>query len=104
MVSTLALFCQAPVDMIEIMMRNPRPDGVVLTCKAAKLSLVALSAILGARFAHHSPSEAELREAKDSFLGLTQAAAQRTLRFMVVQHKTAKEAPVVPPLGAAVPL
>jgi uncharacterized protein (DUF2336 family) len=88
MTSTLALFCQAPVAAIELLMKNPRHDGVVLACKAAKLSWPTASAIVQARFAHHRLSEQELTQARDSFLELTQVSAQRTLRFMVVQHKT----------------
>lgn len=92
MTSTLALFCQAPVDVIEGLMKNVRHDGLVLACKAAKLSWPTVSAILHARFAHHSIPEKELAEAKDSFLLLTQASAQRTLRFMLVQHTAKKQA------------
>jgi uncharacterized protein (DUF2336 family) len=91
MASTLALFCQAPVDMVETLMKNPRVDGVVLVCKAARVSWATARAVLGARFAHHSISEAELQAAKEAFFELTQAAAQRTLRFMAVQHTTTKK-------------
>jgi uncharacterized protein (DUF2336 family) len=92
MTSTLALFCQAPVSVIELLMKNPRLDGVALACKAAKLSWPTVSAILHARFAHHNILDQELAEAKDSFIELSQAAAQRALRFMIVQHKTKNSA------------
>jgi uncharacterized protein (DUF2336 family) len=88
MASTLALFCQTPVDAVELLLKNPRNDGVILACKAARLSWPTASAILHARSPEVKISEEELREAKDSFLELTQAVAQRTLRFMIVQLKT----------------
>ncbi len=92
MTSTLALFCQAAVPAIELLMKNPNSEGVLLACKAAKLSWPTVSTILHARFAHHRLSEQELAKAKDSFIELTQAAAQRTLRFMLVQHAARKQA------------
>ena len=92
MTSTLALFCQAPAVAVELLMKNVRDEGVVIACKAANLSWPTVSAILHARFAHHSISEQELGNAKDSFLSLTPTAAQRTLRFMLVQHAARKQA------------
>jgi uncharacterized protein (DUF2336 family) len=88
--STLALFCQAPISVIELLMKNIRPDGLIVACKAAKLSWPTVSAILHARFTHHKIPELELSCAKDTFLELTQPSAQRTLRFMLVQHAARK--------------
>ncbi len=86
MVSTLALFCQAPVDAIERLMKNVRSAGVILACRAANLTWETVSAILHARFSHHTVPESELAEASAAFFSLTQASAQRALRFMLVQH------------------
>jgi len=86
MVATLALFCGAPVETIERLIKNVRNDGVILACKAAKLTWPTVVAIMKARHAYHSISEDELTIAKESFLELSQASAQRTLRFMQVQQ------------------
>lgn len=89
MVSTLALFCQAPVEAIERLMKHVGHEGVVLACKAAQLSWPTCGNVLQARFAPHEVADSELKEARTSFLSLSQAAAQRALRFMLVQS-TAK--------------
>lgn len=92
MTSTLALFCQAPVAVIELLMKNANNEGVLLACKTAKLSWPTASAILQVRFSHHSITEPELADAKASFIALTQASAQRAFRFMLAQHVARKQA------------
>jgi len=88
--SVLALFCGAPVETIERMMKNVRSEALLVACKSAKLSWPTARDILKMRFSHHSVSEKELDEAKKVFIALTQATAQRTFRFMLVQD-TAKK-------------
>lgn len=91
MVVTLALFCGVKTDLIERLLKNVSGDGIIVACKAAKLTWPTTSLILTSRFAHHSVSEEELSRAKESFLELSQAAAQRSMRFMQA-HNTAKKA------------
>jgi uncharacterized protein (DUF2336 family) len=38
MVSTIALFCGAPVELIERLMKNIQSEGLIVACKCAKLS------------------------------------------------------------------
>jgi hypothetical protein len=90
-VATLALFCGAKVETIELLMKNVSHDGLIVACKAAKLSWPTVFAIMKTRFSHHSISDEELDIAKESFLEVSQAAAQRTMRFMQVQQ-AAKQA------------
>ena len=85
MAATLALFCGAKSDLIELLLKNVRHEGLIIACKAAKLGWPTVSLILQYRFAHHSMSPQELAEAKDAFLELSQAAAQRSMRFMQIQ-------------------
>jgi uncharacterized protein (DUF2336 family) len=89
--ATLALFCGAPVEFVEHLMKIIRPDALIIACKSAELNWPTVSGILKIRFSHHSISDLELDEAKKVFLALSQAAAQRTFRFMLVQA-TAKKA------------
>jgi uncharacterized protein (DUF2336 family) len=91
MTSTLALFCMAPVEFIETLMKGISAKGLIVACKAAKLNWPTVKSILQIRFSHHSISNQELDEARNAFLALSQATAQRTLRFMLVQT-TAKKA------------
>jgi len=86
MTSTLALFCGAPVEFIERLLKNVRPDGLIVACKSVKLSWPTVREILKMRFSHHSLSDQEAEDAKTDFISLSQAAAQRTLRFMLVQE------------------
>ncbi len=91
MISTIALFCGAPVELIARLMKNIQSEGLIVACKCAKLSWATTREILKIRFSHHAISDQELDEAKTSFLALSQATAQRTFRFMMVEEKT-KEA------------
>lgn len=90
MTSTLALFCQARVELIETLMKNPSSEGVLVACRAANLNWPTVYAILQARFSRHSVSDQELAAARDSFLELSLASAQRAMRFMMVKSTVAK--------------
>ena len=85
MVATLSLFCGVSSQLMEKLTQGVRPDGLIVACKAAKLSWPTVMAIMKARFAHHILSEEELAVAKGSFLNISQATAQRTIRFMKVR-------------------
>lgn len=85
MVATLSLFCGVPTQIMEKLTKNLRPDGLILACKAAKLNWPTVVAIMKVRFSHHFVTEDELTMAKMSFLKLSQAAAQRAIRFMKAQ-------------------
>jgi hypothetical protein len=63
---------------------------LIVACKAANLSWTTVAAILKARFAHHSVSQAELSEANKAFTALSLPSAQRTMRFMMVKAIAAK--------------
>jgi uncharacterized protein (DUF2336 family) len=90
MIATLALFCGVPVDIIEQLAKSVRHDGLIVACKAAKLTWPTFVTILRARSAHHTISDEEFDLAKDSFLAISQASAQRTIRFIQVQHAAKK--------------
>ena len=80
MTATLALFCGAKSDLIESLLKNVQNEGLIIACKAANLSWPTVKLILQSRFSHHSISQQQLLEAKDAFLQLSQAAAQRSIR------------------------
>ena len=62
MTATLpALFCGAKSDLIERLLKNVRHDGLVIACKAAKLTWPTVELLLGARFSHHSITQPELQ-------------------------------------------
>jgi uncharacterized protein (DUF2336 family) len=90
MTATLALFCGAKSETIESLMKRVNPEGLIVACKATKLSWSTVQLILQARFSHHALSQQELDEARNAFFKLSQAAAQRTLRFMLVREAAKK--------------
>ena len=77
MTATLALFCGAKSELIERLLKNARHEGLIVACKAAKLTWPTVALILQARFSHHSVSHQELDTARNAFIELSQAAAQR---------------------------
>ena len=90
MVIALSLLCSTPSEIIEQLVKNVNSDGLVVVCKAAGLKWPTASVILKNRFAHHSVSDDELAEVKRSFLTMSQATAQRTLRFWQTRHAARK--------------
>jgi uncharacterized protein (DUF2336 family) len=90
MTATLALFCGAKSELIERLLKNARHDGLIVACKAGKLTWPTVALILKVRFSHHSVSQEELDAAKSAFIELSQATAQRSMRFMQVQEVAKK--------------
>ncbi len=92
MVAALSLLSSTPIDLMASLMQGARSSGLLLPCKAAGLKWPMVSVTLCNRFAHHTVSDADLALAKADFLRLSQASAQKTLRFWQVRGATAKEA------------
>jgi uncharacterized protein (DUF2336 family) len=88
--ATLALFCGSTATLIERLIKNVRHDALIVACKAGRLKWPTVRFLLQTRVSHRTPSEAELRDAKDAFLALSQEAAQRSMRFMQVHDATKK--------------
>jgi Uncharacterised protein conserved in bacteria (DUF2336) len=91
MVVALAALCSARIDLIVPLMKGARNTGLLVPCKAAGLKWPTVSAILHARFAHHTVSDADLSQAKEEYLKLSQPSAQRVLRFWQVRSKATEE-------------
>jgi uncharacterized protein (DUF2336 family) len=91
-VVALAMLSSASIDLIASLMKGARSAGLLIPCKAAGLKWPTVSAILRSRFAHHTMSEADLTQAKEDFLRLSQLNAQRTLRFWQIHATATKEA------------
>jgi Uncharacterised protein conserved in bacteria (DUF2336) len=91
-VAALAMLSSASIDLIASLMKGARSAGLLIPCKAAGLKWPTVSAILRSRFAHHTMSEADLTQAKEDFLRLSQLNAQRTLRFWQIHATATKEA------------
>ena len=91
MTATLALFSGVKSVLIERLLKNMSHEGLIVACRAGNLTWPTAALILKSRFAYHSISQQELNEARDAFLELSRAAAQKSMRSMQVQE-TAKAA------------
>jgi uncharacterized protein (DUF2336 family) len=90
MVAALSTLSTASIQVIAALMKSPKHDGLSVVCKALGLKWPTVTAILKNRFTHHSISDHDLAAARVSYLELSQAAAQRTLRFWQVRTGAAK--------------
>jgi uncharacterized protein (DUF2336 family) len=91
-VAALSMLSSASIELIASLMRGARSNGLLIPCKAAGLKWPTVSAILCNRFAHHTMSAADLTQAKEDYLRLSQPSAQRVLRFWQVRTTATKEA------------
>ena len=88
MVVGLSALCSASVQLIAALMKSERNEGLLVACKAAGLKWPTASAVLRNRFANLSISDDELTLAKTDYITLSQASAQRTLRFWQIRAAT----------------
>jgi uncharacterized protein (DUF2336 family) len=95
-VVALALLSNASIEVIKPLMKASRPDGLLFPCKAADLKWPTIKAIVLNRIAHHSMSEHDLEQLKKSFISLSTATAQRTLRFWAVRSAGSSGATPIP--------
>jgi uncharacterized protein (DUF2336 family) len=85
MVAALAALSSASIQLVAALMKSDRNEGLLVSCKAAGLTWPTVTAILQNRFAHHAVPKHELAHARADYLTLSQASAQRTLRFWQVR-------------------
>jgi uncharacterized protein (DUF2336 family) len=85
MVVGLSVLCSASVQLIAALMKSERNEGLLVACKAAELKWPTASAVLRNHLAHRAMSDEELAAAKTDYLTLSQASAQRTLRFWQIR-------------------
>jgi uncharacterized protein (DUF2336 family) len=81
--ATLALFSAAPVDFIATLLQDDHHVGLLVACKAARLTWPAVAEILAANFSNHGLSGAALEEAEKSYLLFSELSAQRKLQVMI---------------------
>jgi uncharacterized protein (DUF2336 family) len=84
-VVALAELSQSSIEIIRPLMQSLRHDGVLVPCKAAKLSWQTVCAVLESRFATGSMSPLELAGAQRQFVAMSTENAQRLLRFWQVR-------------------
>jgi uncharacterized protein (DUF2336 family) len=80
-VAALSLLTSVKTDAIEPLIENPRPDGLIVACKAARLNWSTTNMVLRNRLNCRPATRQELDEGKEVFEALSLSSAQRTIRF-----------------------
>lgn len=84
-VAALAELAHSTIDVIRPLMQSLRDDGLLVACKAAKLSWETTAAVLECRYSTGALGAAELARAKATFAGTTAENARRMLTFWQVR-------------------
>ena len=84
-VAALALLSDSTVEVIRPLMQSLRDDGLLVPCKAARLSWETTRAVLESRYATGSMRPEDLTKALGHFASMTPENAGRTLRFWQVR-------------------
>jgi uncharacterized protein (DUF2336 family) len=84
-VVALAALSQSTIDVIRPLMQSLRDDGLLVACKAAKLSWETTAAVLECRYSTGSLSAAQLANARHHFAGITAENARRMMTFWQVR-------------------
>jgi uncharacterized protein (DUF2336 family) len=89
-IAALSLLSTVPIEAVEPLIRNPRPDGLIVACKASRLNWSTTVMILRNRPNCPPLSKQELEEGQESFETLSLSAAQRTIRFWSARSSARK--------------
>lgn len=84
-VVALAELSHSTIDVIRPLMQSLRDDGLVVACRATKLSWETTAAVLECRYSTGSAGAAELTKAKNHFNATTIEHARRMLSFWQVR-------------------
>ena len=84
-VAALACLTAMPMEIVAPVMKSLRSDGLMVICKAAGLRWPTTKAILASRIIKEPMTDAEVKAAEHEYSQLSQASAQRTLRFWKVR-------------------
>jgi uncharacterized protein (DUF2336 family) len=80
-VAALSLLNSVKTEAIEPLITNPRPDGLIVACKAARLNWSTTSMILRNRPHCRPLTKQEFESGREVFEALSLSSAQRTIRF-----------------------
>jgi uncharacterized protein (DUF2336 family) len=81
----LAVLSQSTIEVVRPLMQSVRDDGVLIPCKAARLSWETVHAVLESRFVTGAIGPHQLADAQRQFARLTVEDACRLLRFWQVR-------------------
>lgn len=91
MVAALALLCGVPLQMVDRLLQNDKREAVLVPCRAAGLDWLTVRAVLTCRSMARRDSDHDLEAARTDYIRLSQAGAQRVLRFWQVRESATKD-------------
>jgi uncharacterized protein (DUF2336 family) len=97
--AALSLLASVGIEAIDPLVTNSRPDGLIVACRAARLSWSTTVMILRNRSSFPAVSRQQLEQGKEVFEALSLSAAQRTIRFW--SARSAAKKTDVPDMPAA---
>ena len=80
-IAALSLLSTVKIDVIGPLISNPRPDGLIVACKASRLNWSTTMMVLRNRPKCPPASKQELEQSRVGFEALSLSAAQRTVQF-----------------------
>ncbi|MEH6951619.1 DUF2336 domain-containing protein [Nitrobacter sp. NHB1] len=80
-IAALSLLTSVKIEAIEPLIANPRPDGLIVACKASRLDWSTANMILRNRPHCRPLTRQELEAGREVFDALSLSSAQRTIRF-----------------------
>ena len=89
LVAQLALLCGSPLPLVERLLQNGSREAILVPCKAAGLQWPTVRMIMMCRSVGGVNSEHDLESARTDYFKLSQANAQRVLRFWQVRQTAA---------------
>jgi uncharacterized protein (DUF2336 family) len=85
-VAALAALGRVPIQVVDRLMQNDRPDPVLILCKAANFSWPSVKALIAMRSAANIASPHALETAFANYGRLSASTAKRVVRFWQVRH------------------
>jgi uncharacterized protein (DUF2336 family) len=98
-IAALSLLSTVKIEAVEPLINNPRPDGLIVACRASRLDWSTAVMILRNRPNCVPLTKQELEQGKEVFETLSLSAAQRTIRFWSARSSAKK--PDVPETSVA---
>jgi uncharacterized protein (DUF2336 family) len=98
-IAALSLLSTVKIEAVEPLINNPRPDGLIVACRASRLDWSTAVMILRNRPNCVPLTKQELEQGKEVFETLSLSAAQRTIRFWSARSLAKK--PDVPETSVA---
>jgi hypothetical protein len=98
-VAALSFMATVKIEAIEPLINSDRLDGLIVACKAARLSWSTTTMIIRNRPGCAPASKQELEQALEAFEALSLSTAQRTIRFWSARSAAKKNDRSDPPVA-----